>query len=127
MQKHILVVDDDRDLRRMLSESLRSAGYRVAGVSSGTRALETLRRLRPNAIIMDLMLPGMDGFVLCEKLRRNPETADIPILVLTGISSQIARFAGMESGASDYLTKPFSVIDLLDRLQALVSPVPAAS
>ena len=122
MLKRILLVDDDKNLRQMLGASLKAAGYRVASAANGMQALRSSRAIHPDAIILDLLMPGMDGFAFCENLRRHPETASIPILVLSGLSSQIARFAGLESGANDYLTKPFYPSDLLERLKKLLSP-----
>lgn len=123
MRKRILVVDDDPDLVTLLNFNLRKAGYAVATARDGVEALKKARSVRADLILLDLMLPEIDGFAVCEILRRDSSTASIPILILTALTSQLGRLAGFDCGATDYLTKPFSPRLLLFQIeQTLKSP-----
>ena len=120
MQKKILLVEDDADLVELLRFNLKKAGYRVGTAADGIEALKKARSLKPDLILLDLMLPELDGLAVCETLRRNPPTALIPILMLTAVTSQLARLSGLEAGANDYMTKPFSPKELVGRIQKLL-------
>jgi len=120
VRKKILVVEDDPDLVELLSFNLRGCGFTVITAGDGLDALKKARSIVPDLILLDLMLPELDGFGVCEILRREPETARIPIIMVTAISSQFARMAGLEAGANDYITKPFSPKQLIARVQALL-------
>jgi len=120
VRKKILVVEDDPDLVELLSFNLRGCGFTVSTASDGLDALKKARTILPDLILLDLMLPELDGFGACEILRREPETATIPIIMVTAMSSQFARMAGLEAGANDYITKPFSPKQLVARVQALL-------
>jgi DNA-binding response OmpR family regulator len=120
VRKKILVVEDDPDLVELLSFNLRGCGFVVSSASDGLDALKKARSVIPDLILLDLMLPELDGFGVCEILRREPETAKIPIIMVTAMSSQFARLAGLEAGANDYITKPFSPKQLIARVQALL-------
>ena len=120
MRKKILVVEDDPDLVELLSFNLRGCGFAVSTAGDGLDALKKARAITPDLILLDLMLPELDGFGVCEILRREPETAKIPIIMVTAMSSQFARLAGLEAGANDYITKPFSPKQLIARVQALL-------
>jgi DNA-binding response OmpR family regulator len=120
VRKKILVVEDDPDLVELLSFNLRGCGFTVSTASDGLDALNKARTILPDLILLDLMLPELDGFGVCEILRREPETARIPIIMVTAMSSQFARLAGLEAGANDYITKPFSPKQLIARVQALL-------
>jgi len=120
VRKKILVVEDDPDLVELLSFNLRGCGFVVSSASDGLDALKKARSVIPDLILLDLMLPELDGFGVCEILRREPETAKIPIIMVTAMSSQFARLAGLEAGANDYFTKPFSPKQLIARVQALL-------
>jgi two-component system alkaline phosphatase synthesis response regulator PhoP len=120
VRKKILVVEDDPDLVELLSFNLRGCGFVVSTASDGLDALIKARSVIPDLILLDLMLPELDGFGVCEILRREPETAKIPIIMVTAMSSQFARLAGLEAGANDYFTKPFSPKQLIARVQALL-------
>lgn len=120
MRKKILVVEDDADLVELLCFHLRKAGFSVGTAPDGIEGLKKTRSLSPDLILLDLMLPELDGFAFCEILRRDPATASVPIVILTAVSSQLARFTGLESGATDYITKPFSPKHLLERVQQLL-------
>ena len=114
------MVEDDPDLVELLSFNLRGCGFTVSTASDGLDALKKARTILPDLILLDLMLPELDGFGACEILRREPETATIPIIMVTAMSSQFARMAGLEAGANDYITKPFSPKQLVARVQALL-------
>jgi DNA-binding response OmpR family regulator len=120
MRKKILVVEDDADLVELLSFNLKKAGFAIGTASDGTDALKKARSVLPDLILLDLMLPEMDGYAVCETLRRDPATASIPIIMLTAMSSELARLAGFESGANDFVTKPFNLKHLLMRIEGML-------
>ena len=111
------MVEDDPDLVELLSFNLRASGFVVSTSGDGVDALKKARSIVPDLILLDLMLPQLDGFGVCEILRRDPVTAAIPIIMVTAMSSQFARLAGLEAGANDYITKPFSPKQLVARVQ----------
>jgi len=115
MPDTILVVEDELALRETLVYSLKKEGYTVDAVSDGHLAVETARKLKPDLILLDLMLPGLDGFEVCRILRKEMIT---PILMLTARDDEVDRVVGLEVGADDYLTKPFSMRELLARVKA---------
>ncbi len=115
--KKILVVDDERVLAETIGYNLRREGYTTVAAHDGPGALATARRERPDAIVLDVMLPGLDGFEVCRALRREMVT---PILLLTARESELDKVLGLELGADDYLTKPFSMRELLARVKALL-------
>lgn len=116
MPELILVVEDEPTLQETLAYNLEKQGYRVETVSDGRAALETARRLKPDLIVLDIMLPALDGIEVCKTLRRESFTS--PILMLTARDEEIDRVVGLEIGADDYLTKPFSMRELLARIKA---------
>ena len=115
------MVEDDAELAELVGFSLKRAGFAVGTAPDGIEALKKARSLLPDLILLDLMLPELDGLAVCEVLRRDPCTASVPVIMLTAMSSQLARLSGLEAGADDYITKPFSPKDLLDRVRALLS------
>ncbi len=115
MPDTILVVEDEVALRETLSYNLKKVGYKVEAVGDGMAAVETARKLKPDLILLDLMLPGMDGFEVCQILRKEMGT---PVLMLSARYDEVDRIAGLEVGADDYLTKPFSMRELLARVKA---------
>lgn len=117
----ILSVDDERDVIDLVRFHFSRAGYEVVTALSGREALETIRCRRPDLVLLDLMLPDIDGFGLCEILRRNAATAAIPIVILSAWATSDARNVGLELGALDYVTKPFSPKDLVDRVNRLLA------
>jgi DNA-binding response OmpR family regulator len=117
----ILSVDDERDVTDLVNFHLTRAGYRVLTASSGREALDTVARQSPDLIILDLMLPDIDGFGVCEILRRHAATATIPIVILSAWATNDAQHLGLELGALDYMTKPFSPKKLVERVQQLLS------
>lgn len=129
MKATILVVDDEPDALELISYNLKNAGYAVASAVDGNNALEKARDLLPSLILLDVMLPEVNGFEVCKHLRRDPTTAGIPIIMLTAKTAEIDRVLGLELGADDYVTKPFSprelvlrIKKLLERSQAAVTP-----
>ncbi|KXJ98627.1 MAG: response regulator [Acidobacteria bacterium OLB17] len=122
MHQHILVVEDDADIAESLEYNLRRAGFRPIVAESGEKGLHLAldKRARPKLIILDLMLPGMSGTELCRRIRREPAAADTPIIMLTARSSEADRIAGLDIGADDYIVKPFSVKELIARVNAVL-------
>lgn len=116
--KTVLVVDDERDLLDLVSYNLARGGYTVLTATDGSDALEIAMRERPNLILLDLMLPGIDGTEVARRLRSEPRTATIPIIMLTAKAEEIDIVVGLTVGADDYVTKPFSMKVLLARVQA---------
>ena len=116
MLEKILLIDDDAELCEMLSEYLRKEGFEVESVQHGTRGLERARSGEHEMIILDVMLPGMNGFDLLRELRT---TADVPVLLLTARGDELDRIVGLEIGADDYLPKPFNARELLARIRAI--------
>lgn len=120
MTNRILVVDDESDITELLSYNFRDAGYEVLTAADGMVAVSTAQRWLPEAIVLDLNLPGLDGFAVCEMLRVLPSTRDIPILMLTAFATEQSRQVGLQLGATDYLTKPFSPRDVVTRVTELL-------
>ena len=116
----ILIVDDEAVLAETIAYNLEQAGYQVLTVFSGASALEVAKREVPDLIILDLMLPEMDGLEVCRRLRREESTATTPIMILTAKSEEIDKVVGLEVGADDYMTKPFGRRELLARTRALL-------
>lgn len=121
MPSTILSVDDERDVTDLVQFHLSRAGFEVITASSGRAALESIANRPPDLIILDLMLPDIDGFGICEILRRQPATATIPIVILSAWATTDARNLGLELGALDYVTKPFSPKKLVERVQHLLA------
>ncbi|MDE2626393.1 MAG: response regulator transcription factor [Burkholderiales bacterium] len=118
MPAHILVAEDQTDIRELLVMNLRGAGYQVAAVGDGQAALARQLEAPSDLLILDLMMPRMDGLEVCKALRAKGSAA--PILMLTAKSTELDRVLGLELGADDYLTKPFSLAELLARVKALL-------
>jgi DNA-binding response OmpR family regulator len=117
---HILVVEDDIDIAALIAHYLEKAGHRVDRLTSGSDVLPRLRNSPPELVILDLMLPGMDGLVVCQAMRADPAIAGIPIIMLTARGEEADRVSGLELGADDYVTKPFSPKELSARVTALL-------
>jgi DNA-binding response OmpR family regulator len=120
MSENILIVEDETSLRETLVYNLKKQGYRVDTAVDGLSALQVARRLKPDLILLDIMLPKLDGFEVCRILRQE---TNVPILMLTAKDEEIERVIGLEMGADDYLTKPFSMRELLARVKALLRRV----
>lgn len=120
LKPRVLVVDDEPEVVELVAFNLNQAGFEVAEAADGADALKKARELYPALIILDLMLPEMDGFEVCKTLRRDPSTAEIPILMLTAKAAEMDRVLGLELGASDYLVKPFSPRELVLRVRNIL-------
>lgn len=120
MARKILVVDDEAVLVETIAYNLEQSGYRVTTASDGNSALQAARTEHPDLIILDIMLPGMDGLEVCRQLRRESSTATTPIIMLTAKGDEIDKVVGLEVGADDYVTKPFGRRELLARVRALL-------
>jgi two-component system phosphate regulon response regulator PhoB len=118
--KRVLVVDDDEDINDSLQHALRLAGYEVVGAISGTAALAETARAVPDLVLLDQMLPDIDGVEICRRLRAAPETRRVPIVFLTARGDEKARVRGLALGADDYVVKPFSMAELLLRIRAVL-------
>lgn len=116
----ILVVEDEEDILELINFNLQKEGYQVKGVTSGEEALQEVRRKIPSLIILDLMLPGLDGFDVCKLLKNDPGTKAVPVVMLTARSEESDIIIGLELGADDYLTKPFSPRELIARVRAVL-------
>jgi DNA-binding response OmpR family regulator len=113
MKPRVLIVDDDPDLVELLRLALADAGYSARTVASGEDALRKALRAPPDLVVLDLLLPGINGFSVCQELRRHPATSAIPILMITALPGQFPRLVGVEAGADAYLNKPFRMEDLV--------------
>ena len=116
----ILIVEDEKDIRELLAYSLEREGFTVIEADNGVSALNLASMKQPDLVILDLMLPGMDGLAVCKQLQRDPVTADIPVLMLTAKGEEIDRIVGLELGAADYIVKPFSLREVVLRIRAVL-------
>ncbi|MGZ5353514.1 MAG: GGDEF domain-containing response regulator [Actinomycetota bacterium] len=117
MPETVLVVDDDPDIARFVEVNLRSAGYDVSVASDGEEALEKAATLRPDLVLLDVMMPRIDGFEVAQRLRRNPQTSNTSIIMLTAKALSTDKVLGLTAGADDYIIKPFDPIELLARVK----------
>jgi two-component system alkaline phosphatase synthesis response regulator PhoP len=120
MKKFVLIVEDEEDIRELVSYHLLKEGFQVASVVSGEEALTVVENQIPDLILLDVMLPGIDGLKVCQRLRASPKTADVPIMMLTAKSEESDIVSGLNLGATDYVTKPFSPKVLLARVRAVL-------
>jgi DNA-binding response OmpR family regulator len=120
MKRKILVVDDEPDAVELVEFNLKAAGYIVTTATDGEEALKKARSILPDLIVLDLMLPEVDGMEVCKILRRDAKTSGIPIVMLTAKAAEVDRILGLELGADDYVTKPFSPRELVLRIKRLL-------
>lgn len=120
VKQKVLVVDDEPEAVELVEFNLKGAGYEVTTASDGAEALNKARRIQPNLIILDVMMPEIDGMEVCKLLRRDPATSGIPIVMLTAKASEVDRVLGLELGADDYVVKPFSPRELVLRVKKLL-------
>ncbi len=118
--ENILVVEDEDDIRELLRYNLAREGYRVTAAASGEEALQAVKDAWPDLVLLDLMLPGVDGLEVCRALKQDPQTRKLPIIMLTAKGEEADIVAGLELGADDYVTKPFGLRVLLARLRAVL-------
>ncbi|WP_036168872.1 response regulator [Massilia sp. 9096] len=116
----IAIVEDEPELAALVADYARAAGYAPAVHHDGARALAALRARLPDLVVLDLMLPGLDGLALCRALRADPASADVPVVMVTARVEEIDRLLGLEAGADDYLCKPFSPRELMARIKAIL-------
>src|SRR6267142_471280 len=117
--ERVLIVDDDPDIRRLVSYNLSQAGFQVATAATGRAALEAVQKQSPDLIILDVMLPDIDGLEVCRTLRQRDHSRRIPIIMLTARTEEIDRVVGFELGADDYVMKPFSPRELVLRVKSI--------
>jgi len=126
----ILIIEDERDIVESLEYNLRKEGHRVSKAYDGTAGLKLAEEQAPSLVLLDLMLPGLDGFQVCRQLKNNPRTSSIPIVILTAKAEETDKVVGLELGADDYIVKPFSMKELIARVKAVLrryeNPAPAA-
>lgn len=120
MRRKILVVDDDPDQLEVARWSLKKAGFAIGTAANGVDALVKTRSVLPDLIVLDLMLPELNGFDICRTLRKDPATASIPIIMLTGMRSEFSRLAGLESGVNLFLTKPYNPDELVSKVEEML-------
>jgi DNA-binding response OmpR family regulator len=122
----ILIVEDEVDAANLLQHRLQKRGYRTHAVDNGLDALNSAFEIKPDLIILDLMLPKLHGFEVCRMLKYSPITRHIPVVMLTALEDRESKVTGLRLGADDYLTKPYDLAELLARLEALLKrPAPA--
>jgi DNA-binding response OmpR family regulator len=121
MPATILAVDDDWMNREMLQAHLENAGYRVLLAHNGTKALEIAASEHPNLILLDVRMPGMDGFETCAQLKASPETQQIPVLMITALEDFESKTRGLEAGAADFVPKPFDLDQMLAQIRHFIS------
>lgn len=116
----VLIVDDEEHILELLRFNLSNSGYKVMTANNGIDALKIANEFKPSLMLLDLMLPGMDGFDVCKEIKRNKETQSISIIMLTAKGEELDKILGLELGADDYITKPFSIRELLARVKAVL-------
>ena len=119
----ILVVDDEKDILNLITHQLEKAGFKVIPASDGTTALSMARKSHPDLILLDLLLPDLEGTEVQKLLKQDPETKDIPVIMVTAKGEEVDKIVGLELGADDYITKPFSVRELVLRVKAVLKRV----
>jgi len=120
MSSRVLIVEDEPDIRDLVVHHLKREGYLVSAASSGEEALRQVQAAPPDLVLLDLMMPAMDGLEVCRRLRQDPATAMLPIVMLTAKGDEVDRVLGLEIGADDYVVKPFSPKELLARVRAVL-------
>jgi two-component system phosphate regulon response regulator PhoB len=120
MKNLILIVEDDTDILHLVAYNIQAAGFDVLTAEDGNTALTLAQDRLPHLIILDLMIPAVDGFEVCRELKRRPETMNIPVIMLTAKGEEIDRIVGLELGAEDYVVKPFSPRELILRIRAVL-------
>ncbi len=121
MEKKILVIEDDPSTSRLVDYSLRHEGYQVLTASNGLEGIRKAHNEAPDLIILDVMLPGMDGFEICHRLRSEPDTAQLPILMFSAKVQEIDKETGLKVGADDYLSKPTAPAEIVSRVEKLLA------
>jgi phosphate regulon transcriptional regulator PhoB len=120
MPSRVLIVEDESDIRELVLHHLKREGYLVSAAASGEEALRQVRTAPPDLVLLDLMMPAMNGLEVCRRLRQDPATAALPVVMLTAKGDEVDRVLGLEIGADDYVVKPFSPKELLARVRAVL-------
>ena len=121
MNRKILIVEDEKDILNMLSEAFRFEGYEVLCSSDGEEALRIIRIENPDIILLDLQIPKVNGFQVCNSIKSNPILSPMKVIIISGKAQQIDREIAQDAGADDYITKPFSIIKLVEMAEALLN------
>jgi DNA-binding response OmpR family regulator len=116
----ILVIDDEKDLIELVRYNLEKEGYDIIAAGDGPSGMEVIRKHRPDLVVLDLMMPGMDGLAVCQQLRSDARVGRVPIIMLTAKATEADRIVGLELGADDYITKPFSPREVVARVKAVL-------
>ena len=119
-QRVVLIAEDDRDIRELVTVKLEAAGYQVVGVDDGMHALREIRERRPDLALLDVMMPGISGLDIIATLRRDPNTATVPVILMSAKSQEFDVQSGLAQGAIDYIIKPFSPRELVSRVEAVL-------
>jgi len=119
-ENKILVVDDEDHIRELMKFNLEKNGYKVISCGDGTEALKLAKGEKPDLVLLDVMLPGIDGYDVCKEIRRDNDISNIPIIMITAKSEELDKILGLELGADDYITKPFSIRELTARVKAVL-------
>ena len=119
-QPLIFCVEDDDSIRELICYALKSGGYQAQGFSSSAALWHRMATEKPDLLVLDIMLPGEDGLHILQRLKENPRTRTVPLIMLTAKTSELDKVAGLDAGADDYITKPFSVLELLSRIRAVL-------
>jgi DNA-binding response OmpR family regulator len=123
MKEKVLIVEDDKDIVKILEYNLNKDGFRALTCRNGEDAIDLVKKEKPEIVILDLMLPGMDGLEVCKVLKKDEKTTSIPIVMLTAKTQESDKIVGLELGADDYITKPFSPRELIARIKAVLRRV----
>jgi len=123
----IYCVEDDSSIRELMLYALRASGFEAQGFADGTGLFDALSRALPHLILLDIMLPGMDGIAILKQLRQNPATAQIPVIMASAKGTEYDKVSALDSGADDYLAKPFGMMEMVSRIRAVLRRVPAAA
>jgi DNA-binding response OmpR family regulator len=116
----VLLVEDERDVSELIRYTLEKDGYEVVAAPTGAEALRTVRDMRPDIVLLDIMVPKLNGWEICRRIKQDPDTRDIPVIMVTGRVEEGDKVLGFELGADDYVTKPFSPRELLARIRAVI-------
>ena len=119
-QRRIMVVEDHAETRELLRYNLTAAGFEVRAIPDGAQALQVMARWRPDLVLLDLMMPELDGFEVCRRLKQIPTLSSVPVIILTARTDEVDRVVGLELGAEDYVVKPFSTRELLLRIKIVL-------
>ena len=121
MTQKILIVEDESDIRELLTYNLEAEGFEVSGVANGEEAFKAIQGEQPDLVLLDLMLPDISGFEICRNIRRDSSTSRLPVIMLTAKGKEVDRIVGFELGADDYVTKPFSMREVILRVKAVLA------